>query len=48
MMGIPTELATTATGLFLMMAASLDMIKSRQKIKAEATVVEDDEVAVEA
>ena len=48
MMGIPTQLATTATGLFLMMAASLDMIKSRQKIKAEATVVEDDEVAVEA
>ena len=48
MMGIPTQLATTATGLFLMMAASLDMIKSRQKIKAEATVVEDDEVAVKA
>lgn len=48
MMGIPTQLATTATGLFLMLAASLDMIKSRQKIKAEATVVEEDEVAVEA
>ena len=48
MLGIPTQLQSTAVGLFLMLAASLDMIKSRQKIKAEATVVDDDEVAVEA
>lgn len=48
MLGIPTHLQSTAVGLFLMLAASLDMIKSRQKVKAEATVVEEDEVAVEA
>lgn len=48
MLGIPTHLQSTGVGLFLMLAASLDMIRSRQKVKAEATVVEDDEVAVEA
>jgi len=36
MAGIATELQTTAIGAFLMIAASLDMYKSRKKIKAEA------------
>ncbi len=48
MVGLPTQLSTTAIGLFLMLAASLDMIKAKQKVKAEAVVVEEDEVAVEA
>ncbi len=48
MLHLPTQLQPTAVGLFLMLAASLDMIRSRQKVKDEAPVVEADEVAVEA
>ena len=36
MAGISTYLQTTAIGAFLMIAASLDMIRQRKKIKAEA------------
>ncbi len=36
MAGISTHLQTTAIGAFLMIAASLDMIRQRKKIKAEA------------
>ncbi len=48
MVGLPTQLSTTAIGLFLMLATSLDMIKSKQKVKESAIVVDEDEVAVEA
>ena len=48
MLNIPTQLQSTAIGLFLMLAASLDMIRSNQKIKAEAMLEEDDEALVEA
>lgn len=49
MLNLPTQLQPTAVGLFLMLAASLDMIRSRQKVKGDASVeIEEDEVAVEA
>ncbi len=40
MLGIPTQLAGAAVGAFLMIAASLDMIRSRQKVRGDA--LEDD------
>ena len=46
MMGIDTNLQTTAIGAFLMIAASLDMIKQRKKIRAEALSTVDDTAAV--
>lgn len=46
MMGIDTNLQTTAIGAFLMIAASLDMIKQRKKIRAEALSTMDDTAAV--
>lgn len=46
MMGIDTNLQTTAIGAFLMIAASLDMIKQRKKIRAEALNTVDDTAAV--
>ena len=46
MMGIDTNLQTTAIGAFLMIAASLDMIKQRKKIRAEALNAVDDTAAV--
>ncbi len=46
MMGINTNLQTTAIGAFLMIAASLDMIKQRKKIRAEALSTVDDTAAV--
>lgn len=46
MMGIDTNLQTTAIGAFLMIAASLDMIKQRKKIRAEALNTVEDTAAV--
>ena len=46
MMGIDTNLQTTAIGAFLMIAASLDMIKQRKKIRAEALNMVEDTAAV--
>ena len=46
MMGIDTNLQTTAIGAFLMIAASLDMIKQLKKIRAEALNAVDDTAAV--
>ena len=46
MMGIDTTLQTTAIGAVLMIAASLDMIKQRKKIRAEALNTVDDTAAV--
>ena len=44
---LPTQLEGSVIGIFLMVAASLDMIKSRQKVKAEDVKTFDDEEVTE-